>query len=116
MHLHLPCIDCSFTHKKSLQKFSFKEAMSGSDGCIGEGGAVAPPTVDPTTPGPTTPPPTGTQRTVVFLYGQTVVGEDMFVRGGISHHIRTEPGQSKAGFGYQFNILMLETRFCCVIV
>lgn len=29
--------------------------------------------------------PTGWKRTVVFIYGQTTTGQDMFVRGGIDH-------------------------------
>ncbi|CAH1788535.1 unnamed protein product [Owenia fusiformis] len=55
----------------------------------GGGSTVAPPTSGPTTPPPTRPPGAGDfQRTVVFLKASTVPGQNVFIRGGISHGYR----------------------------
>ena len=81
--------------------------MSGSDQCISTGPAVTPePTIDPPDPTdppqtdeptvPTDPPSTTTRepgegdwrRTVIYLYGETQVGQDLFLRGGIDHDQR----------------------------
>ena len=64
-----------------------------SDSRVGSGGG---PSTPETSPGPTpapTPPPIGMTRTVVFLQQQTAPGQDVFVRGGISHDQR--PGKNK---------------------
>jgi len=41
------------------------------------------------TPPPTTPPPTAFQRTVVFIKFVSVVGQQVFIRGGIDHQRRS---------------------------
>merc|ERR1712181_159560 len=60
-------------------------------GCDGTGpGPTAGPTANPTDPHPTNPHPTDPpapgekKRTVIFLEKQTVSGQDVFLRGGLS--------------------------------
>merc|ERR1712172_379784 len=55
-------------------------------GCDGTGpGPTAGPTANPTDPPPTDPPAPGEKkRTVIFLEKQTVSGQDVFLRGGLS--------------------------------
>ena len=57
---------------------------------VDNGGGTPAPTPSPT-PGPTGPPPEGYQRTVIFLRLGTSVGQNVFIRGGISHDVR--PGK-----------------------
>ena len=87
--------------------YDIAEAMSGSGGCVsGTDGPVIPATPPPgETPapdktgatggtGPTVPPtapptvPAGYQRPVILIKRHTSVGQDLFIRGGISHDRR----------------------------
>ncbi|CAG0880034.1 unnamed protein product [Cyprideis torosa] len=68
-------------------------------GCTGDGfptvdPTATTPTTESTTSGPTRPPITeGVARTIIFIEKQTQSGQDLFVRGGISHDVR--PGCSE---------------------
>ena len=55
------------------------------DSRLGSGGGSGTTVIGPVS---TNPPPVGLTRTVVLLYKQTTVGQDVFLRGGIDHDVR----------------------------